>query len=179
MNQQMKQVTVGSINPVKIEAVRLGFFRIFPQEKWKVTGCQVDSLVKSQPLSDLEAILGARNRAKAALIKNKADYGVGVEGGLQQVGKNWFSSGWVVVIDRDGVEGIGSTARIITPPKMMDQILIGKELGEVVDHYFQTKNAKQAEGHFGLMTKGAITRTSGYRDGVIMALTRFIHPRLF
>ena len=72
MSRQIKKVVVGSINPVKIEAVRLGFTHIFPQEKWKVIGCQVDSLVKSQPLSDVEAILGARNRAKAALIINKA-----------------------------------------------------------------------------------------------------------
>lgn len=174
-----RTVAVGSINPVKIEAVKLAFQLIFPDEKWQVFGVKADSLVRSQPLSDVESISGARNRAKAVFIDNTLDFGVGVEGGLQEIEGIWFSCGWVVVVDKNGIEGIGSTARIITPSKMVKQILKGKELGEVVDHYFQTKNAKQAEGHLGLMTKGAITRTSGYRDGVIMALTRFIQPQLF
>jgi inosine/xanthosine triphosphatase len=85
----------------------------------------------------------------------------------------------LVVHRRDGVEGIGSTARIITPPKMMAKIKTGMELGDVVDHFFNTKNAKQKGGHFGLMTNGAITRTSGYTDGVIMALVRFLHEELW
>ncbi len=54
-----------------------------------------------------------------------------------------------------------------------------KELGEALDKIFNRINTKQAEGHFGLMTNKVITRTQGYRDGVIMALARFIQPQLF
>ena len=65
------------------------------------------------------------------------------------------------------------------PPKMMKHIHQGTELGLVIDIVLKTKNAKHNIGHFGIMTKNAITRISGYRDGVIAALSRFVHPDLF
>lgn len=64
-------------------------------------------------------------------------------------------------------------------PRMMKLIREGMELGEANDRLFGRTNSKQAEGHFGLMTKNAITRLDGYRDGVIVALSRFLHPHLF
>ena len=122
---------------------------------------------------------GARNRAQKALAKLKADYGVGLEGGLHKINDKWFDAGWIVVIDKDGKEGIGSSVRIETPQKMMELILQGKELGIVCDILFDTQNSKQAGGHFGLMTKNAVTRTNAYKDAVASALSRFIHPTLF
>lgn len=172
-------VAVGSRNPVKIKAVSQGFAKVWPESPWRVKGYDVPSGISSQPLSDLESIAGARNRARAVLAQSSATYGVGVEGGLQPIGDLWFDCGWVVIINRQGIEGLGSTARIITPPKMMALIHQGQELGQAVDHFFQQENSKQADGHFGLMTNKAITRTSGYVDGVVMALVRFLHPHLF
>lgn len=173
------KVVVGSTNPVKIEAVKQAFDKVFPEKKWQVVGIEVLSGVPNQPMSDLESIKGARNRAKNALKKVKADFGVGLEGGLQQVGKCWFDCGWIVVLDKKGTEGIGSTIKMETPKKLMELIKKGMELGEANDVLFRTVNSKQAEGHFGLMTKNAITRTSGYKSGVIAALSHFVHPKLF
>lgn len=173
------KIAVGSLNPVKIEATKLAFEKVWSSEVWTTTGYDVPSKVPDQPLSDEETIIGAKNRARAALERFQADYGVGIEGGLQHIGDYWFDCGWVVVVSRAGDIGIGSSARIITPPKMMEKILAGKELGDVIDDFFETSNARQLNGHFGLMTNNAITRTSGYVDGVIMALVRFLHPQLF
>lgn len=176
----MPRVAVGSTNPVKINAVQAGFQKVWPKEThFQFLSVAAASGVSDQPMSDLESIRGATNRARAALAHFQADYGVGLEGGLQQIGSLWFDCGWIVVVDKRGVEGIGSTARIITPPNMVAMIQKGMELGSVIDHFFGTTNAKQGDGHFGLMTNNAITRTSGYTDGVIMALTRFLHPELF
>jgi inosine/xanthosine triphosphatase len=172
-------VTVGSANPAKINAVRVGFARVWPQMSWKIDGVTTKSGISAQPMSDSETIRGARNRATSALNSASTGWGVGLEGGLQLIDNLWFDCGWIVVIRSDGLEGIGSTARIITPPTMMRQIESGQELGSVVDAVFGTQNAKQGDGHFGLMTNNAITRTSGYADGVIMALSRFLHPELF
>ena len=172
-------VAVGSTNPVKVKATQNAFQKIWPDKKFIVKGVQIDSGISNQPMSDQESIQGAKNRAAKALHELKADYGVGLEGGVNQIDEYWFDCGWVVVVDSKGIEGIGSTARIITPPKMMEMIHQGQELGNVVDYFFGTKNAKQSDGHFGLMTRNAITRTSGYTDGIIMALTRFLNPQLF
>lgn len=173
------KVAVGSQNPIKIQATKEAFEKIFPETEWEIIGIEVDSEISNQPMSDTESIKGARNRARKAMRELKSDYGVGLEGGLQQIGENWFDSGWIVVIDKYGNEGIGSTVKIPTPQKLMNLILQGVELGVANDMVFKKVNSKQAEGHFGSMTKNAITRTRGYTDGVIAALTRFIHPDLF
>jgi inosine/xanthosine triphosphatase len=179
-NSLLKQtVTVGSLNPVKINAVKQAFTRVWPSINWVVNGVATESGVSPQPMSDQECILGARNRAQAVLRSQVTDFAVGLEGGLHCIDGMWFDCGWIVVLNQKHEEGIGSTARIITPPKMVSLIDSGHEMGEIVDRLFQTKNAKQKQGHFGLMTDNAITRTTGYRDGVIMALARFLHPELF
>jgi len=174
------KVIVGTRNPIKINSVVQAFTKVWPNEVWDVMGSDVKSGVSSQPLSDEETIKGAINRARAALNSiADGEYGVGIEGGLNQINDTWFDCGWVVVVNRDNLEGYGSSARVVTPPKMMSFINQGMELGEVVDQVFGTHNAKQKEGHFGLMTNNIITRESGYVDGVVMALVRFIHPYLF
>jgi inosine/xanthosine triphosphatase len=173
------KVAVGSRNPVKISATRSAFKKLWPDSKWNVVGVDVSSGVADQPMSDNESIKGASNRAKRAMKNENADYGVGMEGGLQKIGKNWFDCGWMVVVDRKGRMGIGSTVRIETPKKLIKLIKQGKELGEANDLYFKEENSKQGQGHFGLMTKGLITRTHGYSEGLIMALTRFVHPDLW
>lgn len=172
-------VAVGSTNPVKIEAVKRAFEKVWPKKSWIIQGIEVPSGVSGQPMSDVESIRGAHNRACAVIKKLAADYGVGIEGGIQKIGNRWFDCGWIAIVDKRGYEGIGSSLRLLVPPSMIKSIQAGKELGEVIDIVFKRKNAKQAEGHFGLMTKNAITRTSGYIDGIIAALARFIHPKLF
>lgn len=173
------KVAVGSLNPVKIAAVKEAFEKLFPDEKWVVKGVSVNSGVSDQPMSDKESIKGARIRAKKAINMINADYGVGLEGGLQKIGKYWFDCGWAVVVNKSGEEEIGSSPRILMAGKMMDLIHDGKELGEVSEILFKRKNSKQAEGHFGIMSNNLITRSTGYRDGIIFALSRFIHPKLF
>lgn len=176
----MKQIIVGSQNPVKIEAVRLAFSRVWPNESWDVIGSKTESGVNPQPMSPKESITGARNRAQAALAATtEAEFGVGLEGGLELIGGLWFDCGWIVIVDREGREGIASTARIHTPNAIMQHIHDGKELGDAIDIVFNRINAKQAEGHFGLMTNNAVTRTTGYTEAVCLALSRFLHPELF
>lgn len=173
------KVAVGSTNIVKIEAVKHAFASVWPDIKWEVMGVDVSSGVSSQPLTDEETIIGARHRALKARDTCDADYGIGIEGGIQEIDTHFYDSGWVVIVDRKNQEGSGSSLRIVVPPKMMAFISQGKELGEANDTTFQREDIGKQEGHFGTMTNGAITRVKGYTDGVIAALTRFIHPELF
>ena len=59
------RVVVGSMNPVKIAAVRAVVARLDPNAV--VLGSNVDSGVPSQPFGDLETQQGAETRARAAL----------------------------------------------------------------------------------------------------------------
>lgn len=180
MKKVAKKVAVGSKNPVKVEAVRLAFTDVWPDVEWEVIGTEVGSGVSDQPMSDRESIKGATNRANRSRKIHDADFGVGLEGGLQKVGKEYVDSGWAIIIAKDGRVGIGSSIRMHTPHKMLKMVFDeGIELGKVCDILFKRKNSGQAEGQFGLMTKNLITRTEGYRHGVISALVRFIHPDLY
>ncbi|MDD2732103.1 MAG: inosine/xanthosine triphosphatase [Candidatus Pacebacteria bacterium] len=173
------KVAVGSLNPVKIKAAELAFKEVWPEKDWDVLSTEAVSGVSNQPMSDKEAVLGARNRAKQAIEKTQADYGVGIEGGIQEIDGSYFDCGWIVILDKENNEGIGSTIKMIVPEKMIGMIKKGIELGSVNDIIFNKSNSKQNEGHFGSMTNNIITRTKGYKDGVIAALSRFIRPDLF
>ena len=175
----MTKVAVGSLNPTKIEAVRQAFTLIFPETDWQFEGVSVSSSVADQPMSDKECIRGAKNRAKRAMKKLKAAYGVGLEGGMQKIGDQWFECGWCVILNKEGEQGTGSSFRLEAPIVIKRYIDQGLELGDVIDIVFKTKDAKSKNGFFGLMTNDTVTRTSGYKDGVISALSRFLHPELF
>jgi len=77
------KIFVGSMNPVKVEAVREVFEEFF--DDVKVIGEEVGSGVSKQPFGD-EVIRGAEDRAKKALKLVDADYGVGIEGGVMKLG---------------------------------------------------------------------------------------------
>jgi inosine/xanthosine triphosphatase len=173
------KVAVGSENPVKINAVKHAFKLMWPKKKWQVVGVKVPSGVSDQPMSDEESIKGATNRARRSLKLAKADFGVGLEGGIQKIGNKWFDCGWIVVVDKKGRVGIGSSARIETAPAILKLIKKGIELGSANDKVFKAENSKQKGGHFSLMTDGLITRKDGYLDAVIFALSRFLHPELW
>ena len=68
-------VAVGSLNPVKIQATLNAFKKFWPDKSWKIIGIETPSGVSDQPMSDNEYI-------KGAFKKIKADFGVGLEGGL-------------------------------------------------------------------------------------------------
>lgn len=173
------KVAIGSKNPVKIEAVKEAFGKVWPDQDFEFIGIEVPSGVPDQPMSDEESIKGATTRANNDLDRLNADFGIGLEGGLQKIGERWFDCGWIVVINNEGGVGVGSSLRLEAPVKMMELINQGMELGKVNDILFKKENSKHSQGHFGLMTNNAVTRKEGYRDGIIAALAAFIYPELF
>ena len=81
----MKKIVVASKNPVKINAVRDAFEKMFPNEVFNMEGISVSSGVSDQPISDTETLQGALNRAGNAEKENlHADFWVGIEGGIEE-----------------------------------------------------------------------------------------------
>ena len=126
----VRRFVVGSKNQTKVGAVRAVVDRIFNSlhsDSWlvksgresldtvrcnDVVGVETASGVGAQPLSGDETKAGALNRARAVLKADPfAEYGIGIEGGIEKVGDEWFECGWVAVIDRIGRVGIGTSAR--------------------------------------------------------------------
>ena len=83
----MKKVVIASKNPVKINATKKAFERVF-NNQFEFEGFSADSLVSDQPMNNLETLTGAMNRLKN--IKHlKADYFVSIEGGVDLLDDNY------------------------------------------------------------------------------------------
>jgi inosine/xanthosine triphosphatase len=93
------KVAVGSENPIKIEAVRLAFNTVWPSKKCEILGVKVSSGVADQPMTNKESVKGATNRAKSAIKALNADFGVGLEGGIEKIGSVWLEWGYMAVIN--------------------------------------------------------------------------------
>jgi len=171
-------IAVGSTNKTKINPVKEVFNHHF--KKVKVIGIKVVSKVKEQPLDDDEMFKGALNRARGALEKVKdAEYGVGIEGGLHKYSYGWFERSLVVIMDKKGNFGIGSSGGLALPKKVIDKIHKGDNLEEAIDEIFGTKKIGKGIGMFGIMTKGVVTRAEGVKHGVAFALARFLHSNIY
>lgn len=172
------RVVVGSINPVKIKSVKNAFSKYF--KKIEIIWESVESGVSRQPKSEGEMIEGAKDRANKSLLKVKgADFGIGIEGGLEYIKNIPYTFAWIAIKSRGGKIGLGRTASFPLPKKIKELIDLGKELGEANDIIFGIKNSKQKMGAIGLLSKNKLDRKKLYEQGVICALIPFLNKELF
>lgn len=175
----MQQVIIASQNPVKINATQRGFERMFPKQAFSFSGISVPSGVADQPMSNEETLQGAKNRVLVAKKElPSADFWVGIEGGIQLMGQEMEAFAWVV-IHSASLSGKSRTATFFLPPKVVELILAGKELGEADDIVFGQNNSKQKGGAVGILTNNIANRTSYYEEAVILALIPFCNETLF
>lgn len=149
------RVAVGSKNPAKVNAVKEAF-KVYPYE---IISIDVDSGVSDQPMSDEETIKGAVNRAIQAAEKAEADIGIGLEGGVQQTPYGLMLCNWGALAVKGMVPIIAGGARIPLPEEVARQLLMGAELGPVMDEYAKKQNVRKNEGAVGIFTNGQISRS--------------------
>ncbi|POR32208.1 NTPase [Tolypocladium paradoxum] len=172
---------VSSQNPVKIEAAREGFSRMFPNGSLNLHGLSVSSGVPDQPFTDEETLRGASNRAQnARAARPGADYWVGIEGGVDAAvaGGPIESFAWIVVIGKDGRVGKARTAAYYLPEETAKLLREGMELGHADDLIHGRTNSKQRSGSVGILTDDAVDRAGYYTQAVILALIPFKNPNL-
>jgi inosine/xanthosine triphosphatase len=141
-----------------------------------VVGVEVASGVLSQPMSEEETRQGALNRAKASLTI--ADFGVGIEGGVQEVGDKLFECAWVAVVSAKGEVGLGGGLYFELPEKIANRIRAGEELGPIMQELMQY-DVKRNDGAIGVLTKGMLTRQGAYEQIVKSAIVRFVSREWF
>jgi inosine/xanthosine triphosphatase len=172
------RIIVGTTNPSKIAATEKVFKHNFPG--CKVLGVKVSSKVSEQPMTDRETYKGAYNRAIAALKSDKdADFGVGIEAGLEKHSYGWVDRMIVVIVNKDNAIGIGSSSGLVLPDKIVKKVLSGKTLGDAVDELFKTTKVGESIGMFGLLTNKQVTRSLAIEQAVAFALVRFLKPGLY
>ena len=175
----MKKVIVASKNPVKIQAVKRGFEKMFPTQAFEFVGVSVPSNVADQPLTNQETFQGAKNRANNACSEVKdADFYIGIEGGIEHIENEMQAFAWVF-IKSAGKCGKAKTGTFFLPKQVVELIKQGKELGEADDIVFQRHNSKQENGAVGILTGDVIDRTRYYVEAVILALIPFKNEDLY
>lgn len=169
------KIALGSKNPAKIAAVQAVFERVWSNAK--VVGVGVRSGVSDMPMSDRECLAGARNRAKAAQEVSQADFGVGLEGGVDETPAGLMLVGWVVIVDSSGREGVSSTARLPLPDHIANRVRAGEELGPVMDDLLGETKSNHRGGAIGSLTAGLIPRSHTFAVAIAYALSPFIAPK--
>ncbi len=129
-------------------------------------------------MSQKETYEGALNRAKNAKKQFKADYYIGIEGGIEVINGEHECFAWVVILNHD-IKGKAKTASFFLPKKLTKLIEKGYELGKATDMVFASHNAKQKGGAVSFLTNKAITRKSFYKPAIILALIPFINKNLY
>jgi inosine/xanthosine triphosphatase len=175
----MKKIVVGSLNPVKIKAVKNAFQKMFLENEFECIGISVPSGVSDQPMSDAETLQGAQNRAENILEhSNDADFYIGIEGGIEHLEEEMHAFAWVYIKSGNRI-GKSRTGTFQLPKKVIELVNQGEELGIANDIIFGKNNSKQKSGAVGILTDDLIDRTEYYTEAVILALIPFKNPKLY
>ena len=166
---------------MKLEATKDAFSAYF--DVVDVVGIGVNSKVSNQPIED-ETFVGARNRALELSRINeeqylKAEFFVGIEGGIRKLFDRWFTFGVICIVDDAGRVGYGTSPFFELPLDITEMLLDGIELGEVMDNLMQEENTKEKQGAAGYFTKGVMDRRRYYVAGLTVALIPFLNKELY
>ena len=171
------KVAVGSLNPIKIEAVKNIFTKIYPKITLEVFGKSVNSKVSTQPFNE-KTIEGAINRAKKAMKDNDSDLSIGIEAGLFQFPftiSGYLDMHWCAILDKTGKTTIGCSSGFELPPKVIFRITHDcKEVGDLMDEFSGMVGIGRKEGAIGFLSKCRINRINLCEQAVLMAMI----PRL-
>lgn len=181
---RIRQIAVGSTNPVKIAAARTVLVRVAPAAE--VVGVSVPSGVPDQPWGDAQTIEGAVARARLALgqalasgVPADAALGVGIEGGVVEEAGDVRTCAWAAVVDVEGRTGIGGSLAMPLPPRVADLLRRGMELGHAMDEVAMGRDTKRGPGAVGILTAGLMDRQQAYEPLVVYALARFVRDDLW
>lgn len=169
------RIAVGSLNPVKINAVRS--VALHWTAEVEIVPIAVASGVPDQPWGDDETIRGAIQRARAAREAVGADVGVGIEGGVVQSPSGQLRTcAWAAVAYADDQVEVGGSLSMPLPQVVGDLVRAGTELGHAIDHVAQLSNTKHGAGAVGILTANLVDRQQAYETIVAYAFAPLLSP---
>jgi inosine/xanthosine triphosphatase len=176
---------VGTKNRAKLQTVEAVLTQVYGSDGFLIYPHEVSSGVSEQPMTAAECISGAINRANIARQCGGYDYGIGLEGGLEghsygsPVTSIWLESGWMAVIDKNGKQGIGTSARFEVKGEVLKRLKEGEEMGAVMNEIENDTDIGQKGGMMGAITNGILGRSQCYQHGLLFALAPFISSQKY
>ena len=187
------KIAVGSTRRPKLAAVHEAIQEfgavLAPGMEFEVIGVDVESGVGHTPANREELMLGARQRAEALvrLARGKAEtwrYFVGLEGGLDVIdegggGRRVLLESWAYV--SDGRSGhYGRSGGVEIPEALAREVLEkGVELSAAIDRFAGQVGIRDAQGAWGVLSNGLISRTEAFRVAVIAAFAPFYNAKMY
>jgi inosine/xanthosine triphosphatase len=172
------KVAVGTHNPVKIRATNNIIIKFYP--KTKVLGVKVESGVPDQPIGLEQTIQGAINRAKNS-FDEEFDLSVGIESGLLKTPHSitgYLDLQWCAIYDGEK-NTLGVSAGFEYPPKVIGEVIAGKEVGDVMDNLTGVDKLGQKTGAVSYLSKGMLDRTGNTEQCVLMAMIPRLNPEIY
>ncbi len=175
------RVIIGSISPVKEEAVKRGFKTLFPEVNFVFECVKASSGISDQPMSNDEIRSGALGRIKHAReLSPEGDFYVGLEGGTEEMYGDLYNYGWVIIESKNNKQGYGRTFSFALPPAIRNLIIHeGMEQSHATDKVLQKSGTKTGTGTIGPLTNDTLTYTDWYTPAVIGALVPFLKEDLY
>ena len=172
----MVVINIGSKNPIKVIAVKNAFSNYF--DNVEVKSVDVSSGVSHTPMTSKECLTGAKNRAEK--VFSDCDFSVGIEGGFIEFPNEsgHILSSITAIYDGEKFH-IGGSPLLNLPKKVVDQVLEGKELGDIFDELTGIKNHKQKGGAVDFLTKGVFPRQKALELGVVLALASILNKQYY
>ncbi len=158
-------IAVGSLNPVKIEAVRNVMERIYGNVR--IFAVDSKSGVPEQPFED-ETVRGAVNRAKGALGSHSM--AVGIEAGVFERYDGLYDVQHCAVIDREGKITIGMGSGFRYPDKIAKLVRGGMTVGEAMKAVYTNNDVGKEQGAIGVLSKGLLDRRELTEQSVLNAM---------
>ena len=178
-------IAIGSINPVKIQAVEEVVKEYPALTGYSIKTFSVPSGVSDQPLSLDEIIAGAKNRAKSAFDACPGcSYSFGIESGLFPASgvQTGFLEASICCV-YDGTQSfIGMSCGFEVPQQILNFVLEKKmDLSQACYHSGITSNTQlgAAEGLIGLLSKGRVNRKDYTRQCIVTALMQVEHANWY
>jgi len=158
-------IAVGSLNQVKVEAVRTVMESIFGNVR--IIPMNVSSGVPDQPFGD-DTCKGAVNRAKAAIGKHCLS--VGIEAGVFEMYGHLYDVQHCAILDRDGKVTMGMSSGFMYPDKVAELVRKGMTVGKAVAQFYDKTANGNKEGAVGILSKGLLDRKSLTEQSVTAAM---------
>ena len=158
-------IAVGSLNPVKIEAVRTVMEKIYGQVR--IFANDAPSEVPEQPFGD-ETPTGAKNRAKNAI--NGHTLSVGIEAGVFEMMGTLYDVQYCAILDKDGRYTIGMGSGFRYPDKVVELVRNGMTVGDAMKEVYGNENPGKTQGAIGILSKGLLDRKSLTEQSVTAAM---------
>ena len=110
-----------------------------------------------------------------AAYAEKYDLGVGIEAGLFEVNEFTIDLQYCAIYDGEWLT-LGCGSGFEYPPVVLDEVLAGKEVGEIMSRVAGVENLGEKQGAIGFLSKGMLTRTQLTEQSVFMALIPRMNP---